>query len=543
LVSIEVKQVLPGHLIELLMDIYVTADAGVSMDISGLSDDVLASLLRRSLAAGFGDILDEDGLSALATMLDRYDMQGQPAGTLEKASLCRTIFNMFRGQSPGSVITYKVFDRHFKRFTSALNTALEQAAEPQLMDTPCREFGELDLDELSRMQVPEELSGYMTGLVQHFQVRGAITASDADHVAELIEKMASAPGYLRFLSKEKRYQEIVWLFGVVRDLQSSGFPPDTAMDDMKASLGLLLFNIRPSEKVASYLASVRPSGTSRALQYHYNVILALNHMITGRFHLASVHSSRALQMTSDKNMMAYVAILQGCIAIRQGDYDRAIALLNDASSRIPAGRTRLRALIAFYCGVIFFEKREYANAIMCFESAGAAVTDPLDMVAVHNNIGSCAMYLGDVCRAEEEFLQMEKHACGLNSQLARKCQLSAHSYIGAISRALGDHITAIERYENALKLAIGSKDGKAVANQMGNLGTAYAKAGDHAKALHFLNSCLTYSERMGYWAGIRFAYWHICRTLMENGHRSEARKFSDTYASRYPELNNLRPNS
>ncbi len=534
-----VTGVLPGHLIELLLDVYSLAGAGESMDISGLSDDILLSLMRQSMASGFGDILDKDGLSALASSIDRYDLRGQQAGTSEKASLCQAIFETFRGQSPDSDITYKEFDRHFKRFISELNSALVQAAVPQLMDVPCREFGELDLDELSKMQVPEELSGYMISLVQHFQVRGAITASDADHMAELIEKMASAPGYLRFLSKEKKYQEIVWLFGVVRDLQSSGIPPDPAMDDMKASLGLLLFNIRPSEKVASYLTSVRPSNASSALQYHYNVILALNHMLTGHFRLASKYAARALQVTSDKNMMAYVSILQGCIAIRQGDYDRAIGLLNDASSLIPAGRMRLRALIAFYRGIVFFENREYANAIKCFESAGTSVTDPLDLVTIHNNIGSCAMHLGDVRRAEEEFLQMEKHAWSLNSQLARKCQLSAHSYIGAISRALGDHIKAIERFENALKLAVSSKDGKAIANQMGNLGTAYAKAGDHAKALQLLNSCMAYSERMGYWAGIRFAYWHICHTLAAIGHRSEARKFSDVYTARFPELRYL----
>ena len=154
---------LPRHLIRLLLDIYSSVGAGDPLKISGVSDDVIASLLRRSLACSFGDILDEDGLSALATSLDCYDPRGHRADTIEKVSLCRTIFDLFRGQSPESEVTYKDFDRRFKQFVSALDSALKQAAEPQLMDMPCREFGELDLDELSNMQVPEDLSGYMIG--------------------------------------------------------------------------------------------------------------------------------------------------------------------------------------------------------------------------------------------------------------------------------------------------------------------------------------------------------------------------------------------
>lgn len=530
---------LPRHLIELLLDLYSYTGARESISIFSLSDDVVTSLLRRSLASAFSDVLDEDGLLALVSSLECYDPWRHHSETPDNSTLCRTIYDLFRGQSPGCSLTYEEFDRHFRQFTSALNSALEKVAEPQLMDTPCREFGELDIDELSKMQVPVELSGYMIGLAQYLGDTGVIMAHDADHIKELIGKMASAPGYLRFLSKEKKYQEIVWLFGLMRGMQSPDIPPGPAIDDLMASLCLLLFNIRPSDKIASRLTSIRPSNANAALLYHYNAILALNHMLTGRYRLASAYAARALRMTSDKCMRAYISILQGCIAIRQSDYDRAIDLLDDASSRAPAGR--MSALIAFYRGVIYFEKREYSNAIVCFESAGASVTDPLDMVTVHNNIGSCAMYLGDVHRAEAEFLAMEKLAWRLSRQLALKCQLAASSYIGAISRALGDNDKAIERYENALKLAVSSNDGTAIANQMGNLGTAYARAGDRVKALRLLNSCMTYSERMGYWAGIRFAYWHICRLLGENGYGPEARKFSETYASRYPELKDLYP--
>ncbi|OPY26379.1 MAG: Tetratricopeptide repeat protein [Methanocella sp. PtaU1.Bin125] len=528
---------LPRHLIELLLGLYSYAGAGESLKIFSLSDDVVTSLLRRSLASAFSGALDDESISKLASALECYDPWMHRSETPGSSTLCRVMFERFREQSPDNTLIFEEFDRCFRQFTSALSRSLEQVAEPQLMDTPCREFGELDVDQLSHMQAPGELSGYMIGLARYLADMGVIMSPDADHVEALVGKMASAPGYLRFLSKEKKYAEIVWLLGLMRGLRSPGMMPGPAVDDLKVSLGLLLFNIRPSEKVASCLTSLRPSNASAALLYHYNAVLALNHLLIGRYRLASAYAARALQMTANESMKAYVGILQGCIAIRQSDYGRAIGLLNEASARAPAGR--MKGLIAFYRGTIFFERREYANAIVCFEAAGASVTDPLDRVTVHNNIGSCAMYLGDLHRAEAEFLAMDKLAGQLNGQLARKCQLAASSYIGAISRALGDNARAIERYRNALKLAISTKDERAIANQLGNLGTAYARAGDMVRAHKLLDSCMTYSERMGYWPGIRFAYWHTCRLLMENGNRAEARKFSDAYVSRYPELKDL----
>jgi tetratricopeptide (TPR) repeat protein len=307
---------------------------------------------------------------------------------------------------------------------------------------------------------------------------------------------------------------------------------------MLVALGLLLYNISPSENVAAYLASIRPTNASSALQYHYNAVLALNHLLTGRLRRASAYAARARRMTADQGMASYIYILQGCIAIRQGDYGRAVALLDDAASTAPAGR--MSALIAFYRGIVLFEKRAYSSAIRCFECAGDSTADPLDKVVVHNNIGSCAMYLGDMRRAEEEFLAMEQLAWHLNRHLARKCLLTVSSYIGALSRARRENAKAIERYENSLKIAVSTGDGKLIANQTGNLGVAYASAGATAKAVQLLNSCMAYSERIGYWAGIRFACWHICHTLAGAGQRTEARRFHDSYAARYPELRYLR---
>jgi tetratricopeptide (TPR) repeat protein len=306
---------------------------------------------------------------------------------------------------------------------------------------------------------------------------------------------------------------------------------------MIVTLGLLLYNISPSERAASSLAAVQPSAACPALQYHYYAILALSYLLTGQHELAASNAAMAGSCTMDPGMIAYVSILQGCIALRQGDWERAVDQLELAGSYAPGGR--IKALAYFYRGILFSEKGDYANAIGCFREAGTYATDPLDLATIRNNLGACALKLCDLPLAEISFTEMEKLSDRLKDNNALQCRLVACSHLGAIWRAKGEYPLAIGRYRQALKLALRSDDSKAVANQMGNLGTAYARAGDAATALQFLNTCMALSERMSYWPGIRFAYWHISRLLYEAGNQSAAREFQDTYSSRYPELTYL----
>jgi tetratricopeptide (TPR) repeat protein len=506
--------------------------------MSGLTDDQLGSIVRRSLAGCFGGLAGDNGLSVLQRALDECVLSGPPDRLPDKPALCRMLYDRLCVGVQVPDVSFDMFEAAFGRFIIGLRAALAQATEPQLIDPPCREFGSLNLDELSRMQAPEELSGYMAGQVTYFQERQAISAADADHVIGLVEKMVSAPGYLRFLGEDKKREEIARLLNLAMVVQTSGVTSVTAGNDLIVTLGLLLYNISPSEKAASCLAAVRPSDACPALQYHYNAIMALNYMLTARLDLAARHAAMASESTVDRGMIAYVSILQGCIAIGQGDYERAIGLLEKAGSCAPGGR--IKALAFFFRGLVLSEKGEYVNAIGCFREAGAHVTDPMDQATIHNNIGSCASYLGDLTLAELSFTEMEKLSDRLKGDSALQCRLVASSHFGALWRTKGEYPRAVERFGQALKLALRSGDGKAVANQMGNLGTSYACAGEAGTALQYLNTCMALSERMSYWSGIRFAYWHIGRLLAEKGNRSEARKFLDTYSSRYPELRNLR---
>jgi tetratricopeptide (TPR) repeat protein len=521
------------RLLALLLDM---DDAGDTL--SGLTDDMLSSAVRRSLAAGFGDLQCDDGLSVLLHALEEYASSGQGDRIPDNLSLCRTLYDRLRRDAKASDISYNDFEAAFGRFVVALRNSLAQATEPRLNDMPCREFGRLNLDELSLMQAPEALSRYMAGLVTYFRGQGVLPAFAADHVIDLVEKMVSAPGYLRFLGEDKKHLEIARLLNLVSVVHSSNVAQGPVVDDMIVTLGLLLYNIRPSETVASSLAALPPSARCPALQYHYYAILALNYVLTRKLDHASEYAEMAQKSTADGSTTAYVLILQGCIALGQGDYDRALDLLKNAGSHAPDGR--IKALAHFYRGIVFSEKKDYAEAIGCFREAGAHVTDPTDRITVFNNIGSCAFYLGDLPLAERSFTEMEKLARHMGGDSALQCRLVASSIFGAIHREKGEYDQAVERFRAALKLALRSGDTKAVANEMGNLGAAYAQTGEAETALQFLNTCMVLSERISYWPGIQFAYWHIGRLLAEKGNRSEARKFLDTYSSRYPELRNLR---
>jgi tetratricopeptide (TPR) repeat protein len=376
---------LSRRLLAMLLDM---DDAGDML--SGLTDNRLYSAVRRSLTAGFGDLQGDDGMSVLLRVLDEYASPGQDDRDLENSSLCRTLYDRLINEAPASDISYDEFRAAFGRFLIELRNSLVQEAVPQLMEPPCRAFGRLNLDELSRMQASEALFRYMSGLVTYYRDQAVIPAFAAGYLIDMIEKMVSAPGYLRFLGDDKKHLEIARLLNLASVVQSSNVSPGPVVDDMIVTIGLLLYNIRPSETVASSLAALRPSTRCPALQYHYDAVLALNYVLTGKLDQASVHAELARGSAIDDGMTAYLLILQGCIALGRGDYDRALDLQKNAGSCAPGGR--IKALAHFYRGIVLSEKKDYAKAIGCFREAGTHVTDPLDQATICNNLGSCAFF-------------------------------------------------------------------------------------------------------------------------------------------------------
>ena len=353
----------------------------------------------------------------------------------------------------------------------------------------------------------------------------------------LIDKISSAPGYLRFLDRDKKDREATWLLKVVRRLKSVDTQNDPAERDLIVSLGILLFNLLPTRQIAAMLSGLKPTDTSSELCYQYNAVLALNCMRAGTPEMAGAYAAAALEYAEGPEKRAYVYILKGCMAMAEGDYDLAAAALKDAA-KVHGITDRLKGLVDFYSGVVLFEKGEYVNAMACFEAAGRHARGERDLATIHNSIGSCAMHMGDEARADREFQAVEELSVNLKGARTSQCMLMVSSYRGAIRGPGSNSGKAVDYYRNALNTASERGDDRSVADLMGNLGLAYARTGDYARALHALNTCLAYAEKAGYWAGIRFAYWHLYHTLKKTD-TARARRFRETYTEKYPELRDL----
>lgn len=391
---------------------------------------------------------------------------------------------------------------------------------------PCREFGEPGLEDIARLPVPPVMPDRVKKVAGRLAADGAIDGDEALYLAELVDKMAVAPGYVRFLDASKKREEAVRLYEITSRLSLTSHP---LRDDLLLSIGIILFNLSPSEKLVELLASMRPA--KGPLAYEFHSMMALNYLLLERLDTAASHAEEALESAPDEDQAAYVRMLKGCIALRQGNPESAITFFDE---RKPAGR--LRTLASFYSGIVRYEKEDYEGAIRHFESARPGAGDPLDRMAIGCNVGACAVNIGDMEKAESELQEVSRSAWKKSGAKEAYRKLLADSYMGIVSRAHGDYPQAEIYYKEALKACIRQKNTVGIANQIGNIGFLYLYAGDRAGALRLLNSCMVYSERMGYWDGIRFSYEHLYDTLTVMGHALEARKLKQVYTSRYPGL-------
>jgi tetratricopeptide (TPR) repeat protein len=371
----------------------------------------------------------------------------------------------------------------------------------------------------------------MKSLVVYYKAKCTIGHDDGVRLSGLIGQMAAAPGMLRLLNQEKKGEEASRLYRIMRQVSRAG--PEPRRDDLMVSVGIILFNIAPSERLIYHLSRIKPSDASDHLQYQYHAILALNFLLMGHLDLASVHATGTLRHAGGRDRSAYTRILQGCIAIRQGDHDSAISFLSEGSK---CWNGRIRAMASFYKGSVYFEKGDFRQAIRCFESAGGHAGDAASQATVHSHIGACAVNLGDLDRAQREFEAMGRLTEKLKSEHKRRYGLIADSYMGIVSRARGQYDVAMCYYKRAMQACIMADDKEGIANLLGNMGLLHQYSGDHARAMQLFNVCLLYSERMGYWTGIEFSLRHMYRSLVSRGRKSEAAKLRHMYVAKYPEL-------
>ena len=502
----------------------------------GLADDVLHSILLRSAGESFGGILNEEQIEAMVSLIATHDSLRADSGEEGAATYSRYMYEVLC-QRPGMLPDAGSFDSGFARFLQALDRRIANAIAPKLVRLPRRKFGEPGIGELAGLQPPEVLADYMSGLVGEFRNRGLLSEQEASRLRGVIDKLSSAPGYLRYLEMDRRDREAAWLLKMIRRLKTVCTLDEHSERDLIVSLGIILFNLSPSQQAAAMLSDTAPAGACRALQYQYSAIMALNYVRAGRPGIAETYAIAALKSAASPEERAHVCMLKGCIAMIEGDYELAAASLRE-SAEVPGISARLKGMAEFYSGVVLYEKGEYVNAMASFEKAARCVSDPGDLVTIHNSIGSCAMQIGDESRADQEFQTVEELAVSLKGARTSQCMLLVSSYRSAIRGPDSDPGKAVEYYRRALNRASERGDYRSVADLLGNLGLAQSRADDNTHALHTLRACMASSENAEYWAGIRFAYWHI-NSILSKTDGAEAKRFREAYTEKYPELRDM----
>jgi tetratricopeptide (TPR) repeat protein len=364
---------------------------------------------------------------------------------------------------------------------------------PELTMGPCRDFGQPGLEEVARMPPPTALSAHVKGIVGKLQAEGIMPAEEAIYLSGLVDTMAVAPGYAKFLDEEKKQEKALRLYDISQRLSSVTHP---LKDDLLLAIGIVLFNLSPSEKLFDTLSGLKPCGL---LSYEYNSMMALNELMKGRLDEADSYADSALESARDQDGRSYVNMLKGCIELRRGDPESAIGYLDDCNAN-----RRLSARASFYAGIVRYERQDYREALKRFESAGEGAGDELDVLAVKCNVGACALNLGDMGRGEKEFRDVNRSTWKKSGSREVRRKLLANSYMGIISRATGRYPEAENYYKEALKSCVRLNDTVGIANQIGNMGLLHRHAGDTSTALRLFNACLVYSERMGTGTGYAF---------------------------------------
>ncbi len=397
---------------------------------------------------------------------------------------------------------------------------------PELTMGPCRDFGQPALEEIASLPAPSVMPDYVKGIVGQLSAEGIVPKDEALYMAELVEAMAAAPGHMKFLDEGKKREKASRLYDISRRLSSTAHP---LKDDLLLAIGIILFNLSPTEMMVDRLSGLKPRGGP--LSYEYHSMMALNELSKGRLDSAGSYADEAMEAARDPGGGAYVKMLKGCIELRKGDPESAIEYLDGCGAN-----DRLKARASFYAGIVRYEKKDFFNALKRFESAGEGARDELDVLAVKCNVGACAVYLGELGLGENEFQEVNRSTWKKSGARELRRKLLANSYMGIIARSRGDYPDAEGYYKEALKACVRLSDTVGIANQVGNMGLLHRSAGDPNTALRLFNACLVYSERMGYWNGIRFSYENVHGILVDKGMTPEARKFKDVYTSRYPGL-------
>ncbi len=400
----------------------------------------------------------------------------------------------------------------------------------ELKELPSRRLGELSF--AYRKYGYASLSRQLEPLLRRHMDK-TIARDDCKAILGIMNKLSGHPGYFKSMAPGQRLVEARPLLAAISALQlCPGREPEKA--DLLAALSILLFSVYPSQKLLKLLPIFKPSPDNDELLYDHCAIMALNYMLAGRLDLASEYNERAMSLAHDEEKRAYTHILESCIHLSRKDFERAAAALSRCSSI--TGDRRMRATARFYQGIVYYEMDRHGEAMECFRQSREGLDDELDIMSACNNIGACAMLLGDLEAAIREFEEVEHAGRYMTGNTAKSLMSVAYGCLGIIYLNMMEHGRAIGYLKKALRLDRDTHDSRGVANQLANIGLAHEASRDYRQALGYFKSALSVSFMCDYLEGTLFSFSRIERLMALEGRFEEAEAIGRELARKNPGL-------
>jgi len=348
-----------------------------------------------------------------------------------------------------------------------------------------------------------------------------------------MNKVSAHPGYFKAMSAEQRLVETRPILMAISGLQLHP-DNDPGKADLLSALGILLFNVFPAPKLLKFITRLPPGPGNDALQYDYNAILAMNFMLAGRLDEASAYNKNALEHALDEEKRAYTHILECCIRLSRGETEEAVNALYGCSALIKD--RRIKATILFYLGIIYYEMGNVPEALESFRLARAGLEDELDIMSACNDIGICAMRLGDLKAAAAEFENVERMGRHVSSNTAKSLLSIACGSLGIVHLSTSKYDRAAGLFKEALRLSRDAHNKKGIADQLGNIGLALKAKHEYDTALVYFKSALNVSSAEGYLEGALFSFAQIEQLKALEGRYEEAEEFKQEMARRNPDI-------
>jgi predicted ATPase len=210
----------------------------------------------------------------------------------------------------------------------------------------------------------------------------------------------------------------------------------------------------------------------------------------------------------DRRINLVVALVAlGMVAYYEGDYDQAVALLEDCLARAEAestadpedARGRFYAALALdMLGLVAAMRGEHEQALVLLERALALMRElggQHGVALVLTDLGITACYVGDPVRATAQLAE----ALALTRTLGARYRIARalHSLGVAVCYHQDDPAGAVDLYEEALPLLREFGDQPGTARALHNLGLAACYAGDPARAVAALEESLVSFRALG----------------------------------------------